>query len=169
MGRLKELSSGVLWSGNAGERRSYTFCTSNITWRCGIQTIIFNHVCALTDALATRRFVLLDKSKQLVKKSTHRKIQCGNSCRRIVTVFKLFGVVFIFGMGMRWRVARHFDTGGNNNHVSSIQYLTPLIFKASSMKSAFVLLSFPGHMSSDWSLQTTCLFLLNWQVWKVCI
>jgi len=32
------------------------------------------------------------------------------------------------------------------------------------MKRAFFLLSFPEHMSSDFSLQMTSLFLLNWQV-----
>ena len=71
---------------------------------------------------------------------------------------------FIFGVGTPWRVDRNFDTGGNNNHVSTFKYLTPLIFKASSMKRAFVLFSFPEHMSSDFSLQMTSLFLLNWQV-----
>jgi len=92
-----------------------------------------NHVCVLTDALATRRFVLLDKSKQLVKKSTHRKIQCGNSCRRIVTLFKLFGVVFLhFGVGTPWRVARHFDTGGKQqpcliNSIFNTSYFQSII------------------------------------------
>jgi len=81
--------------GTLGNGVPSPFCTSNVTWRCGIQTIIFKHGCVLTDVLATRSFVLLDKSKQLVKKSTNRKIQCGNSCRRVLTLFKLFVVVFL--------------------------------------------------------------------------
>jgi len=37
------------------------FCTSNLTWRCGIQKITLKHGCNLTDGLATRRFALLVK------------------------------------------------------------------------------------------------------------
>jgi len=55
---------------------------------------MLKHGCVLTDVVATRRFALLDKSQQLVKKSTNGKIQCGNLCRRMLTLFKLFGVVF---------------------------------------------------------------------------
>jgi len=51
------------------------FCTSNVAWRCGIQTIALKHGCHQTDVLLTRRFALLVKSLQW-----NRKIQCGNSC-----------------------------------------------------------------------------------------
>jgi len=47
--------------------------------------------CDLTDVLATRRFALLVKSLQW-----KRKIQCGNSCGRMLTLFELFGAVFLF-------------------------------------------------------------------------
>jgi len=95
LGDSKSYRQGCSGVGTLGNGVPTPFCTSNITWRYGIQTIIFKHGCVLTDVLATRRFALLDKSKQLVKKSTNRKIQCGNSRRRIVTWFKLFGVVFL--------------------------------------------------------------------------
>ena len=44
--------------------------------------------CNLT--VVTRRFALLVKSLQW-----DRKIQCGNSCRRMLTLFELFGAVFL--------------------------------------------------------------------------
>jgi len=42
----------------------HTFCTDNVTWRCGIQTITLKNGYDHTDVLATRRFALLDKSLQ---------------------------------------------------------------------------------------------------------
>ena len=60
------------------ERVPTPFCTSNVTWRCGIQAVRLKHGCDLTDVLATRRFVLLAKSLQW-----NRKIKCGNSGRRM--------------------------------------------------------------------------------------
>jgi len=115
------------------ERVPTPFCTSNITWRCGIQTIILKHGCVLTDVLATRRFALLDKSQQLVKKSTNRKIQCGNSCRRMLTLFQLSGVVFHYiGVGTPRHVARNFDMGGKqlpslNFWIFNVPYFQSLI------------------------------------------
>jgi len=44
------------------ERVPTPFCTSSLTWRCGIQKITLKHGCDLTDGLATRRFALLVKS-----------------------------------------------------------------------------------------------------------
>ena len=76
----------VMW-----ERVPKPFCTSNVNWRCGIQTITLKHDCDRTDVLATRRFALLVKSLQW-----KRKIQCGNSCRRMLTLLELFGTVFLF-------------------------------------------------------------------------
>jgi len=35
------------------------------------------------------------------------------------------------------RIARNFDRGVNNYHVSTCEYLMPLVFKASSIKGAF--------------------------------
>jgi len=46
----------------AWERVPTPFCTSNLSWRCGIQKITLKYGCALTDELATRRFALLVKS-----------------------------------------------------------------------------------------------------------
>jgi len=82
----------------------------------------------------------------------------------MLTLFKLFGVVFIFGVGTPRRVARNFDTGANNNHVSTFKYLMRLIFKASSVKRAFVLRSFPEQLCSDLSRKINSPFSLNWQV-----
>ena len=56
------------------------FYTNNVTWTCEIQTIRLKHGWNLTDVLVTRRFALLVKSLQW-----NRKIQCGNSCRRMFT------------------------------------------------------------------------------------
>jgi len=58
----------------------HLFCTSNVTWRCGIQTITLEHGCDLTDGLATRRFALLVK----------------NVCRRMLTLRELLGAIFLF-------------------------------------------------------------------------
>ena len=38
------------------------FCTSSVTWRCGIQAMTLKHSCDLTDLLATCRFTLLVQS-----------------------------------------------------------------------------------------------------------
>jgi len=51
--------------------------------------ITIKHGCDLTDVLATRRFALLVKSLQW-----NKKIQCGNSCRRMLAFFEQFGIVF---------------------------------------------------------------------------
>jgi len=50
--------------------------------------ITTKHDCDHTDVLATRRFALLVKSPQ-----GDKKIQCGNSCRRMLTLFEQFGAV----------------------------------------------------------------------------
>jgi len=47
--------------------------------------------CDLTDVLATSRFALLVKSLQW-----KRKIQCRKCCRRMLTLFELFGAAFPF-------------------------------------------------------------------------
>ena len=73
------------------ERVPKSFCTSNVTWRCGIQTITLQHGCNRTDVLATPKFTLLVKSLQ-----RKRKIQCQNSRRRMLILFELFGAVFLF-------------------------------------------------------------------------
>jgi len=52
--------------------------------------IALKYGCGLTDALATRRFALLVKSLQ-----RNKKIQCGNSCWRMLILFELFGAVFL--------------------------------------------------------------------------
>ena len=53
--------------------------------------ITLKHGCDLTDVLVTCRFALLVKSLQW-----NRNIQCGSSCRKMLTLFKLFGVAFLF-------------------------------------------------------------------------
>jgi len=53
--------------------------------------ITLKHGCDLTDVPATRRFALLVKGQQW-----NRKIQCGNSCRKMLFLFELFGAVFLF-------------------------------------------------------------------------
>ena len=130
LGDSKSYRQGCSGVGTLGNGVPTPFCTSNVTWRCGIQTIIFKHGCVLTDVLATRSFVLLDKSKQLVKKSTNWRIQCGTSCRRVLTLFKLFVVVFIFGVGTPWRVARNFCTRGKQQPCLNIYIFNSSYFQS---------------------------------------
>ena len=80
----------------AWERVPTPFCTSNVTWRCGIQKITLKHGCDLTDGLATGRFARLVNSWQ---QQWNKNIQCGNSCGRMLTLFELFGSAFSFGVG----------------------------------------------------------------------
>ena len=46
-------------------------------------------------------------------------------------------------------VARNFDRGANNSQVSAFDYLTPLVFEASSMKCAFFWRLFLNNMFSQ--------------------
>jgi len=58
-----EVARSVMLRGVVGwERVPTPFCTSNVTWGCGIKTITLKHGCNFTDVLKTRRFALLDKS-----------------------------------------------------------------------------------------------------------
>jgi len=52
----------------ACERVPTPFCTSNVTWGCGIRKITLKHGRDLTDELATRRFVYTVKQKDPVWK-----------------------------------------------------------------------------------------------------
>jgi len=52
--------------------------------------MLLKHDCDLTNVLATRRFALLVKNHQW-----NRKIQRGNSRRRMLTFLELFGEVFL--------------------------------------------------------------------------
>jgi len=75
-----------------------------------------------------------------LRKFTKRKIQCGNSCRRMLTLFKLFGVVFLYiwcgnAQARSQNVWYGRQTTTKSDHLN---ILTPLIFKASCMKRAFV-------------------------------
>ena len=67
------------WSGVG--TRSHTF----------LQCITLKHGWDHTDVLATRRFALLVRSLQW-----NRKIQCGNTYRRMLTLSELFGAIFLF-------------------------------------------------------------------------
>jgi len=66
--KSKWTQPGVEWD---GKRVPTLFCTGNVTWRRGIQTITIKNGCDLTDVLATRRSALLVKSLHW-----NRKIQC---------------------------------------------------------------------------------------------
>jgi len=68
---------------------SHTFCISDVTWRCGIQTIRLKHGCDLTNVLATRRFPLL------VPKFAVKQDPLWTSCRWMLTLFELLAVVFL--------------------------------------------------------------------------
>jgi len=82
-----------LTTGGGWECGPTTFCISDVTWRCGIQKIRLKHGCDFADVLVAvaRRFALLVTSLQW-----NRKIQRGNTCRRKLTLFEVFGVVFLF-------------------------------------------------------------------------
>ena len=67
------------------------FCTRNVAWKCGMQTITMKHGCDLTDVLTKRRFALLGK-----RLLWNRKIQCGNSCRWILTLFGRIAAVLLY-------------------------------------------------------------------------
>jgi len=108
--------------------------------------------------LAIRRFALLDKSLKLIKLSTNRKIQCGNSCRRTLTLFKLFVVILLYIWCGNAHACSHKFWYGVQTTTKS-QHLTPLVFKASSNKRAFVLRSFYEQLCSDLSRKTKSIFI----------
>ena len=116
----------ILW-----ERVPTPFCTSNITCRCRIQTIILKHGCVLTNVLATRRFSLLDKSQQLVK-----SLQTGRSNVEIrVGEWPLYSNYLVsssitFGVGTPRRVARNFDMGGKQQPSLSIEMFNAPYFQS---------------------------------------
>jgi len=104
--------TGVWWGGNGVPT---PFCTSKVRCRCGIQTITLKHGCDLTDVLSTRKFALLIKSLQW-----NRKIHRGNSCRRMPTLFELFGAVFRFvGVGTAFPYLFFSTTSLGNDHADS--------------------------------------------------
>jgi len=86
--RQRQGCSGV---GTHGNGVSTPFCAGKVTWWCRIQTITLKHGCDFTDVLATRRIALLVISLQW-----NTKIQCKNTCRRMLTFIELFWVVFLF-------------------------------------------------------------------------
>ena len=59
------------------ERVPTPLCTSNLTWKCGIQKITLKHGCDLTDGLATRRFALLVKSVHSITRGSSVEILVG--------------------------------------------------------------------------------------------